>query len=213
MAAVIPAFNEEETIGDLVDLVSKYAITIIVDDASNDNTAEIAKNRGAFVISHDINRGYEQALKTGFDYAEKMNCTQVVTLDADGQHDPHDIDIFRNHLDNGYDVVVGRRRKMQRLGEQLFATVTLIFWKIRDPLCGMKAYRIECTKLEKTKQEFDSVGTIFAVNAVLEGRKLINVDISTKERADVPRFGIGWQANKRIICALINILKFASQKE
>ncbi|MDN5319832.1 MAG: hypothetical protein PWP49_252 [Thermococcaceae archaeon] len=83
---VIPAYNEELTIGSVVALAKKYGDVLVVDDGSKDRTSEIAQNAGAIVIRHDVNKGKGAALKTGFGYALANGYDVVVTLDADGQH-------------------------------------------------------------------------------------------------------------------------------
>lgn len=92
ITAIIPALNEEISIGSVVLKTKKYADhVIVVDDGSTDNTAEIAKLAGADVVRHDKNKGKGEALKTGFNLARNNGTKIIVTIDADGQHDPGDI--------------------------------------------------------------------------------------------------------------------------
>ena len=86
IAIVIPAFNEETTIYDVVQSVEKYGLVIVVNDASIDRTKQMAEDAGAIVVSHKENQGYDGALNSGFLKAEMLNCKAVVTFDADGQH-------------------------------------------------------------------------------------------------------------------------------
>jgi glycosyltransferase involved in cell wall biosynthesis len=90
IAAILPAFNEEVSIGSMVLRARRYADrVIVVDDGSSDRTAEIAEQAGAEVIQHPENRGKGAALRTGF---ESLNGEKiVVTMDTDGQHNPSDI--------------------------------------------------------------------------------------------------------------------------
>ncbi|MDR0462752.1 MAG: glycosyltransferase family 2 protein [Pseudomonadales bacterium] len=83
---VIPAYNEAKILGKVVAEVKKYAdMVVVIDDASIDNTAQIAKRASAKVISHSINLGQGAALQTGFDYAKTLKPKVVITYDADGQ--------------------------------------------------------------------------------------------------------------------------------
>ena len=66
---IIPAYNEELTVGSVVALARKYGDVLVVDDGSHDRTSEIAQNAGAFVLRHETNRGKGEALRTGFKYA------------------------------------------------------------------------------------------------------------------------------------------------
>jgi len=89
---VIPAFNAAETIGALVRDVKRQGLPVlVVNDGSNDQTAPIASQEGAVVISHLRNQGKGRALRTGFEYALRSQYDGVITMDSDGQHDPAEI--------------------------------------------------------------------------------------------------------------------------
>jgi len=93
----IPAYNAEKAIGKVVKKSLEYVDEVIVcDDGSTDNTAKIASESGAHVLSHQKNRGYGAALITMFDHARKENADVMITLDGDGQHDPKEIPQFLN---------------------------------------------------------------------------------------------------------------------
>lgn len=90
--AVVPAFNEEGSIGSVVEGLTRIGVkVIVVDDGSIDATGEAALEAGAVVLRHPINRGQGAAIGTGITYALRMGGTHVVTFDADGQHDPADV--------------------------------------------------------------------------------------------------------------------------
>lgn len=90
---VIPAYNEEKTISDVVAGLKKegYKNIIVVDDCSRDKTAERAKKAGATVLGHIINRGQGASLRTGMDYSLKQGAGIIVNFDADGQHNPKEV--------------------------------------------------------------------------------------------------------------------------
>ena len=77
---IIPAFNEELTIGSIVTLAKKYGDVLVVDDGSKDRTSEIARNVGALLIKHNKNMGKGAALNTGFKYALENNYDIVCLL-------------------------------------------------------------------------------------------------------------------------------------
>jgi len=109
VAAVIPAFNEEETIADVVSVcvrVPEIEETIVVDDGSSDETAARAKAAGARVISHAENRGKAAAMKTGF---EATTAPVLLFLDADliGLQPDHLQDLLRPVLAGEADMTVG----------------------------------------------------------------------------------------------------------
>ena len=89
---VIAAFNEGGAVGPVIrELRERWPQVIVVDDGSTDDTAVVARNAGATVIRHIINRGQGAALQTGITYALRHGCKYVITFDADGQHRPEDI--------------------------------------------------------------------------------------------------------------------------
>lgn len=112
----IPAYNEEETIGDVIKSmprkikgVAKIDI-LVVDDGSMDRTSFIARRLGTVVLSHIINRGLGGSLKTIFAYASKNQYDLLVTFDADGQHRAADITrLVEPIIDGKKDVMIGTR--------------------------------------------------------------------------------------------------------
>ncbi len=92
LVVVVPAYNEERTIGGVVKcLLTKAAHVVVVDDGSTDTTAKRAEESGAFVLRHPINRGQGAALQTGMHFALLQDADIIVTFDADGQHDEADL--------------------------------------------------------------------------------------------------------------------------
>jgi glycosyltransferase involved in cell wall biosynthesis len=108
---ILPAYNEEENIGKLIEgifnVLGRGVEVLVVDDASADKTADIARSCGAKVIRHPYNLGNGAAVKTGLRNAAG---DVVVLMDADGQHNPEDLPKLLKHI-NKYDMVVGARSK------------------------------------------------------------------------------------------------------
>ena len=202
LAIIIPALNEAATIGPLVRAASSFGVPWVVDDGSNDTTAQVAREAGAQVVQHAINQGYDKALNTGFAAAYQSGCDAFITLDADGQHDPALLGLMLRLLDEGADVVIGIRSRRERLAEHLFAWLTSLIYGIRDPLCGMKAYR---SSVYEQLGHFDanrSIGTELALFAARRRMRVVQVPFQVRERADAPRFGRVWLGNLRILRAL-----------
>jgi glycosyltransferase involved in cell wall biosynthesis len=202
VAIVIPALNEAATIGDVVRGASRHGVPWVVDDGSSDATAQAAREAGARVISHSRNQGYDQALNSGFAAAYATGCDALVTLDADGQHDPALLPYMLRILEDGADVVIGVRSKRARLAEHLFASVTRLRFGIRDPLCGMKAYRADVYASLGYFDSYRSIGTELALFAAARGLYVEQAPFKVRDRLDSPRFGRVWQANWRILRAL-----------
>jgi glycosyltransferase involved in cell wall biosynthesis len=111
VAAVIPAYLEEKHVGDVVRRTLKQlANVVVVDDGSNDRTAEEARSAGADVIIHEQNRGKGESIKSGFRYWLEHGSTYVVILDGDGQHLPEEIERFLAAASSGIgELLIGTR--------------------------------------------------------------------------------------------------------
>jgi len=110
ITAVIPAYNVEKTIRNVIKETKKYCDNIIViDDGSRDNTGKVVKEEGIKLITHKKNKGLGAALRTGFNAAINCKSDIILTLDSDGQHNPNEIPRFLNAISKGYDFVLGER--------------------------------------------------------------------------------------------------------
>lgn len=203
LGIVIPAFNEEQSIAEVVRGVATYGIPIVVNDFSDDNTEGIAVNAGAVVISHDRNKGYDAALNSGFKKASELNCGYAITVDADGQHDVSLLAKFICHLEGSADLVLGVRDRKQRLSEYVFSWVTRLLYGVKDPLCGMKGYNMKLYEDLGHFDSFGSIGTELALYGLKKGCKFEQVYIMTKSRIGRPRFGNIILANYKIFRAML----------
>jgi glycosyltransferase involved in cell wall biosynthesis len=146
--AVVPAYREAERIADVVRRAGEHVPCLVVDDGSPDATAEAARQAGAEVVSHEVNRGKGAALKTGFAWARERGYHGAVTLDGDGQHDPASIPAFVAAAADGADVVVGRRADWAEHGMPWIrrATNRVTSWwvsrlagcRVTDSQCGYR---------------------------------------------------------------------------
>jgi len=148
--ALIPAYNEEKNIKEVVEKVKKMKILpIVIDDASVDRTYEIAKKTRAVVLRHDKNKGKGEAIKTGIQHVIKKIPTvkNFVLIDADMQYEPAEAPKLLRILETAdADVVIGYRnwRKVpfrHRLGNFVWSISfnTLFGTKFKDTNCGMMA--------------------------------------------------------------------------
>jgi glycosyltransferase involved in cell wall biosynthesis len=108
---IVPAFNEGTAIALVIrDLLQMSVQVVVVDDGSTDNTADVARQAGATVVSHALNRGQGAALQTGIEFCVSRGAAYLVTFDADGQHLPTDVPTLIEPIARGeVDVVLGSR--------------------------------------------------------------------------------------------------------
>lgn len=154
IVACIPAYNEEKTVAKVVLLAQKHVDRVIVcDDGSEDMTAEIAEKLGAVVVCHDRRMGYGAAVRSLFMRARELGADVMVTLDADGQHDPEEIPRLVSPILGGEaDVVIGSRflgergasgvPRYRRFGIGLITELSgrVVKLGIRDAQSGFRAY-------------------------------------------------------------------------
>jgi glycosyltransferase involved in cell wall biosynthesis len=110
IVALIPAYNADRFVGDVVRRASAHLPVIVVNDGSTDRTLAEATAAGARVIDQQPNQGKGVALKRGFQAAFDRGVAAVITLDADGQHDPSEIPLFVERFrTTGADLIIGER--------------------------------------------------------------------------------------------------------
>ena len=177
--AVIPARNAASTVANVIrglkDAVPGLEV-VVVDDGSTDATGERAREAGAAVVRHEVNRGKGAALETGFDAALARGADAVLALDADGQHDPAYAPRLLEALENA-DVVVGSREG-DRTGMPWLrrATNDVTTWfvsqlagqRIQDSQSGFRAIRaavLRKVRPESRRFEYESEFLIGAARA------------------------------------------------
>ncbi len=177
----IPAFNEEKTIAKVIIEAEKFADKVVVcDDGSTDLTAEIAERLGADVVRHEQNLGYGAAVQCLFRCARELGADVLVTLDADGQHDPKEIlNVVKPIVDGVADVVIGSRFVDKRLAYSMpwyrragvkFITKlvnNLGEHGVKDAQSGFRAYNRK--SLEKLTMLEDGMGV--SVEVLINARK------------------------------------------
>lgn len=190
--AVIPAYNEELTIGSIVLCAKKHVDKVLViDDGSRDRTGKLAELAGATVIRHDRNMGKGAALKTAFEYAIGTKVDILVCLDADGQHDPDDIPkLLQPLLLKRADVVLGSRfieegnksnvPKGRRVGQKVLDIVTTAGTKLKvtDTQSGFRAYARRTFDKFSFKERGICTESEMLIDAIENGMKVLEVPIS-----------------------------------
>jgi len=193
--ALIPAFNEENTIAKVILKAKKYVDKIIVcDDGSQDMTYEIAKSLGAEVIKNERNYGKGYCLAELFKRALKEDAEIIITLDADMQHDPDLIPFFINTLtENDADVVIGSRFLNSKskevpgyrvIGNKILNIITNK--KYTDSQCGFRAYKKEVLKHLIPSEMGYGADSEILLKALDNNLKVIEIPISVSYNVPKP---------------------------
>lgn len=183
VSVVIPAFNEEKTIEEVVKGALSYVDEVlVVDDGSTDETARRALDAGAKVLKQQ-NKGILKSTERGIREASN---DIIVTMDADGQHDPSEIPrIIEPILRGEADLVMGTRQEIPHFSEKVLTSLTNIRVSVRDVCTGFRAIR------QKTAGEMRLHGACLCGTFVLEARRrgarVTGIPISVKERKDGER--------------------------
>jgi|SRR3989344_2808304 len=193
----IPAYNEERDIGSTLSGIKEimkhtaynYKI-LVLDDGSKDNTAKIAQEQGAMVISHRRNKGLAETFRSEMKECLDRKADIIVHTDADGQYDPGQIPVLIQKVQQGYDLVLGSRFRgkiqhmpfTKRLGNILFSKVLSSLTKIRitDSTTGFRAFTAELAR------EIDFINTFTytqeqIIKAAKQGFKIAEIPVNTKK--------------------------------
>jgi glycosyltransferase involved in cell wall biosynthesis len=190
--AIIPAYNSEKTIDKVISDLRAHlsaADIIVVDDGSSDSTSEIARALKTIVIAHKKNLGKGAALKSGFKKALSLGAKFVLTLDADGQHNPKDVNRFLSkYEETPFDIIIGSRMANIRdmpihriLSNKI--TSQLISWRVGqrvpDSQCGFRLIKADVLKnLQLKTNRFDMESELI-LKASKKGHKIGFVNIDT----------------------------------
>lgn len=191
VAVLLPAYNEEIAIASMILLSSKYADEVIViDDGSNDRTYEIAQLTNATVLHHNVNKGKGVALKTGFEYAKDYDI--IVTIDADGQHNPEEIPkLIKPILEGKADIVNGSRYlnghdtstpTYRRVGQTVLDTATNIASgiKLTDTQSGFRAFSSKSIEFFEFNPDGFGIESDMLIEASNNNLSICEVDITVR---------------------------------
>ena len=226
---VIPAFDEEGTIGEVIDRVTACAPdfdVVVIDDCSRDRTGEVACRRGATVLRHPFNLGYGCALQTGYRWALRHGYDVVVQMDGDGQHDGADVPALAAPIVQGKaDVVYGSRfhprssyrmGPLKRLGSRWFSFLVRVLAgvTISDPTTGFQALSARTLALYVTEAfPVDYPDADMIVLLARSGFRIVEVPVRMQERPESPSMhsglGVLYYVYKMTLAILMNALRTA----
>jgi glycosyltransferase involved in cell wall biosynthesis len=190
LCVLIPAYNESQEIGQVIEAIkAKGFDVIVVDDGSTDNCGAIAKEKGAVVLRNHHRCGKGLSLREGFKHVLKGPYAGVITMDADGQHDPADLDRFlAKQEQDPVSVITGNRmvnsQNMPRLRYwtnrlMSFLISSICKQHIPDTQCGYRyIHRQVLEQLKITCNDFE-IETEVLVKASKKGYKIHSVPVKT----------------------------------
>jgi glycosyltransferase involved in cell wall biosynthesis len=197
LAIVIPAYNEEPTVAEVVREIPRHAAgleaeVIVVVDGARDRTASEAGGAGALVCEVPVNRGQGAALRLGYWLARARGARIICTIDADGQYEPGEIaQVIQPILDGRADFVSGSRRlgaelttdSTRHLGVIVFGAILTVLTRhrITDPACGLRAMRAELTAAVTLEQNQYQASEL-QISAALNGFRLAEVPTTMRDR-------------------------------
>jgi hypothetical protein len=214
IAVVIPAFNEAESVADVVrsipeEVCGEPTAVLVVDDGSRDDTSEEAAKAGAVVARHVINRGGGAALRTGYRLMAESGALVVVTLDADGQHLPSEMErLVKPVLDDEVDVAHGSRVLGEADANSRSREFGIVFFnklvsfitrtKVSDCSNGYRAVRTTVLpQLVLRQEQFHT--SEFLIEAIKRGIPAKEVPVTVAKRTyghskkpAVMRYGLGF---------------------
>jgi hypothetical protein len=194
---IIPAYNEAENLKELLPRIptkikDKKVGVIVVDDGSSDNTRDVVIQNGYVVVQNKINRGQGAASRLGYDILVKNNIPVGVTMDADNQDLPEEIEILVEPiLNNEFDLVIGSRilgkscktTFLRGFGIRFFTRIInfVTGLKLTDCSSGFKAFKVEeISKLNLREEQFQASEVI--IEAAKKGLRIGEVPVTTVER-------------------------------
>jgi glycosyltransferase involved in cell wall biosynthesis len=192
ICVLIPAYNAQETLGFVLKKIQPFKIdTLVVNDGSSDETKRVVSENGAQLLEHPLNLGKGAALRTGFQYILQKGYQVVITLDADGQHDPSEIPsllkIFQNIKP---DILIASRaaefgkmtflrRFWNRLGVK--AVARLCHSDITDSQSGFRLIRTKVLKeVDLSTSRFETELELL-IKACKKGFSVLSVPINTQK--------------------------------
>ena len=191
---IIPTFNEEKNIGKVLDKLKGYDV-LVVNDASSDNTRNIVESKGFKCISHKENKGYCNALVTGYRYALEHDYDYVIQMDADGQHDTCNIEPLKKEIaKDEYDIILGSRFLknsncyktgfLHNLGYKYFSLLVKILTgkTIKDASTGLQALNKKAYSYCIQHLDLKYPDANYVIHMLLHGFKIKELPATMHER-------------------------------
>lgn len=231
---VIPAYNESANIGQVLDDIKHAAPsfdTIVINDCSTDNTAEIVEQNHTKCVTTVFNMHYAWAIQTGLKYAKTHNYDYAILMDADGQHIASEaLKLYNAANKTNSDIVIGSRYLkdlgyqcpfFRKIGTKFFSCIIKLFtkYKITDPLSGFQClnrktidYYAKCGNYP----EFPDAGLV--IEMLLKGYSITEIPAKMRARENGTSMHSGiWKPVKYMItqfyACIVIVVKYAGKRK
>ena len=141
LAIIVPCYNEINTIIETYNKIKIHGVPILVDDCSDDGTRKILASKKIKLLSNKGRSGFDQILINGFHYINKNlpKVDFVATIDADLELPPkYLLKLYKSAKKNNYDIIIGSRKKLNRITENILSFFFRLLFDIDDPISGLK---------------------------------------------------------------------------
>lgn len=217
LAVVVPAKDEEATIGELLERISAVEVsgyrlkTFVVDDGSKDRTAELAREKGATVVRHPENRGLGAAVRSGLRAAVEAGAEAVAYLDADLEYYPEDIpELVEPVLSSEADYILGSRfrggvrgmKLYRRIGNYFFTALLMLLTGrfMTDGQTGMRAFSREAADRAEIIHDYN-YAQVITLDLLRKGFRMEEVPIRYRVRQHGESF-IRWSYPAKVLPAI-----------
>lgn len=194
---VIPAFNEADNLRQLLPKIPKALYgrkvgVIVIDDASDDGTSTVARQSGALVVRNVVNRGQGASSRLGYDILKKFSVEIGVTMDADNQHRPEDVEgLLEPIINNKADLVIGSRMRGTREDDSAIRLSGIVVLtglinfltglRLTDCSSGFKAFKVSrISDLFLYEEQFQAAELL--ITAAKSGLRICEVPVNIKRR-------------------------------
>lgn len=193
--AIVPAYNEEDSIEATIDeliAVAPDLDVVIINDGSRDRTRQICEQRGFNIVSHPVNLGLAGAFQTGMKYAYRHGYDFALQFDADGQHVPSYISALLTVMQQqGADIVIGSRflhedkpHTLRMAGSSMISALIALTTgaQLSDPTSGMRLYNRRMIEQFATRSDLSPEPDTLAYLIKKQGAQVKEVHVSMRER-------------------------------
>lgn len=199
---IIPCFNEEKKILNVVKNLPSNSDLLVIDDNSDDNSKYILEKNKIPHLKNPKRLGYEGSLLVGIKYAINNNYLYVCTIDGDGEIDSREITKIIKIKDK-YDIIYGSRNNMRRFSEKFVSRFYKYFYKLEDPFCGLKLFKLNNKVIFSKFYLFDTFSLRIFHSFYNKNKMIHNIPIKIAYQRKKSRLGNNLIVNLKLMFSFL----------